>query len=904
MADREKNNPLSTGSVNFNFCLNRQGAQGKKGERGDEGFSPYITQGKNTLDEYTMIVTNENGSFETPNLREHKEDRGGTYYRYDRDTGIGYVGAANQATPELKGEIRIATQEDFDRLSGDTAVTPETLSSTNPLKLGYIDDRDETQTGSVAYVEYKTEITGDANSKTTSFESSFVAEKWTNGIQEDESKYYLLGQNSLKSTDGSITITKDGKTLDLSANSQGYVLPAANATTLGGIKAETKTDAETNEVKIDPATSKLYVAGGGSTPTNYVTTDTEQQITAQKEFTTTIKVSDDIVTSEGLRIANGGLGAGMVSLGDSNANLTIYSNGAPQVVTNGDAQTLIDTGNIGDTAVTLAGEQTIDGQKTLSSSLVFSNYYPKGIWDMDGDNWMSKANQAVLMIGQNNPNLGERIPEIRINAAAVSLDIGNGVKRILSEDDLTQINQDVSELSNELNQLANDVTNIESQIGSIDTAVAGKQDTLGFKEPLMLNNNTADVCFDAVGSNIKAKYAAREQYMIPAGDMGSAANNGIVLPSDNSFQVIDWTKIPYYFTDQPFNKTYKIAYNSTTYSNIYPSLLFGKKDGNNFTLKFVFGYWVNNNSGATFVGVSRPTYPETGRTQAVDYNTTAMNIAFTNGTIGNLVSTPSQTYSVKVIDAGSGSYQFAYTPDGGSEQVITENLGDMSDVNCVIFSAGLNEVPLEKYGVFDSAGTTRLWNPLEKVVFSNDVELKYGEGLSVEDGKLVAYPKNFMLKFGKTDLNESIVNTTVFALCSVLTLTDNQAFANVDPSNYNLTGATLKLPVPTALNAANTNALINYDIDVRITGTIAGSANTARDFTIELRRPNGDKIESHSVVKVATNDLNSKGVLFSTYTLGANDPFITDGFNLVLNNTSGQTITLTGVTILIKGQGG
>lgn len=299
MADREKNNPLSTGNANFNFYLNRQGAQGKQGEKGEEGFSPYITQGKNTLDEYTLVVNNENSSFETPNLREHKEDRGGTYYRYDRDTGIGYVGDANQATPELKGEIRIATQEDFDRLSGDTAVTPETLSSTNPLKLGYIDDRDESQSGSVAYIEYKTEITGDTGNKVVSFESSFNHEKWENGVKDDSTKYYLLGQNSLKSSDGSLSINRDSKGLDLKANfppaytlpiatatvlggikigdglsisedgtvsveGSSYVLPAATATTLGGIKAETKTDAETNEVKIDPATSKLYVAGGGS----------------------------------------------------------------------------------------------------------------------------------------------------------------------------------------------------------------------------------------------------------------------------------------------------------------------------------------------------------------------------------------------------------------------------------------------------------------------------------------------------------------------------------------------------------------------------------------------------------------------------------------------------------------
>ena len=53
----------------FNFFLNRQGIQGRKGEKGDTGFSPTISVGTDPLDEYKLIIANESNSFETPNLR-------------------------------------------------------------------------------------------------------------------------------------------------------------------------------------------------------------------------------------------------------------------------------------------------------------------------------------------------------------------------------------------------------------------------------------------------------------------------------------------------------------------------------------------------------------------------------------------------------------------------------------------------------------------------------------------------------------------------------------------------------------------------------------------------------------------------------------------------------------------
>ena len=56
-----------------------------------------------------------------------------------------------------------------------------------------------------------------------------------------------------------------------------YNLPQANATTLGGVKANSKTDEDTQEVKIDPATGILYTQAGSGT-TDYTELTNKPQI--------------------------------------------------------------------------------------------------------------------------------------------------------------------------------------------------------------------------------------------------------------------------------------------------------------------------------------------------------------------------------------------------------------------------------------------------------------------------------------------------------------------------------------------------------------------------------------------------------------------------------------------------
>ena len=118
---------MSDNAAQFNFYLNRQGVTGKQGAKGEKGFSPVISVEKDTLSEYILRITNESSYFLTTNLRESKEDRGGTYIRYDRDQGVMYAGDADRANKTQYGEVRFATAEEIAVGDENTVITPADL---------------------------------------------------------------------------------------------------------------------------------------------------------------------------------------------------------------------------------------------------------------------------------------------------------------------------------------------------------------------------------------------------------------------------------------------------------------------------------------------------------------------------------------------------------------------------------------------------------------------------------------------------------------------------------------------------------------------------------------------------------------------------------------------------------
>ena len=101
-------------SSNFNFYVNRQGVQGKRGAKGEQGFSPVISVESQTANEYILKVENEDGSFFSPNLRGNAiENNGGTYIRFNPETEQMYTGYADGATTEQAGVVRMGVYEDL-----------------------------------------------------------------------------------------------------------------------------------------------------------------------------------------------------------------------------------------------------------------------------------------------------------------------------------------------------------------------------------------------------------------------------------------------------------------------------------------------------------------------------------------------------------------------------------------------------------------------------------------------------------------------------------------------------------------------------------------------------------------------------------------------------------------------
>ena len=99
-------------TTDFRFYLNRQGVQGRKGEKGEQGYSPTITVKSQTANEYVLTVQNEDGSFDTPNLRGNAiENRGGNYIRYNPTTEEMYTGDADLASTQRAGVVFLSTYE-------------------------------------------------------------------------------------------------------------------------------------------------------------------------------------------------------------------------------------------------------------------------------------------------------------------------------------------------------------------------------------------------------------------------------------------------------------------------------------------------------------------------------------------------------------------------------------------------------------------------------------------------------------------------------------------------------------------------------------------------------------------------------------------------------------------------
>lgn len=109
-------------------------------------------------------------------------------------------------------------------------------------------------------------------------------------------------------------------------------------------------------------------------------------------------------------------------------------------------------------------------------------------------------------------------------------------------------------------------------------------------------------------------------------------------------------------------------------------------------------------------------------------------------------------------------------------------------------------------------------------------------------------------------------------------------------ANLSIVSGNLLFPV----RQKNTQVMFS----VRISGTISGGAGTAREWRTQTRRTDGTTIVgSDPSTKVQGLDITNRDAVLASYTLGPTDPFMVTGIQLGMNNISGQTITLTSVSV-------
>lgn len=237
MADDNKICTCTTPEYTIN--LNKQGPPGVKGDTGENGFSPVINVIQNTPSEYILNIATAEGTITTPNLKGNLPTGGSTGMVLTKNSDVNGDASFSplpNASTENPGVVQLATTDDFipdeeGNVNNINAVTPDVLNA-----------------------ELKTQV------------NTFI----------------VAGENITTSVD------EEGK-VTVNATAEPYTLPQADATTLGGIKANPTTDEDTQAVNIDPTTGLLYTKAGGGVTDAYTKAETDALLEAKQDILTPVQ---------------------------------------------------------------------------------------------------------------------------------------------------------------------------------------------------------------------------------------------------------------------------------------------------------------------------------------------------------------------------------------------------------------------------------------------------------------------------------------------------------------------------------------------------------------------------------------------------------------------------------------
>lgn len=230
----------------YYLTLNAQGPQGITGKAGADGFSPTIEVVNNDYSNYQLRVTNATSSFTTPNLKANLPSGGNTgqILTKNSDTNGDYVWL-NISSEQLPNNI-LLNNKPLQILNEASIITDQSLNS-------YI-----------AAIDGIEDESGYCNGAILTPNGLTLANFSSDGILIAEQGFGLTTKNIQAGENIFFSYTEDNpQKLVISGTAAPYTLPQATAAVLGGVKAETKTDDDTQPVRIDTATGLLYTAAGG-----------------------------------------------------------------------------------------------------------------------------------------------------------------------------------------------------------------------------------------------------------------------------------------------------------------------------------------------------------------------------------------------------------------------------------------------------------------------------------------------------------------------------------------------------------------------------------------------------------------------------------------------------------------
>lgn len=428
--------------VDFKYFLSRQGPRGQQGVKGEQGYSPQITVGKNTASEFTLKIINEDGSFETENLKVVPENRGGTYVRYDRNTYQEYIGDPDFATTEKYGVVRLATKEDL-------ATQEESLAVSSAILNTYLQEN------------YLNKVHGDAVTGRVSFRGDvgFVDAPSINKIKDEDNNQYLTRNVSDYTTKvGSLVIPDDDSRVKQGTKEIAYISDLAGFVTNAVLN---------------------------NTISNLVTLDTAQTITGKKNFTNGITFNSVIAFNTSTALIKGDKSSLDVIFGAYDDRIMVGNQNTRTIRLNSDTITdyggnnllshanivagnnitiektstgikISSTGGGGSSDVTLAGDNSFTGNNTFG-----------GISTFNGNTWVDS-----LKVGTSLKNQQDKIflAQGSVTAGSDNLVIANttdGIKitcNAPTNEQIGQILESIADLSTKINNLTNRVKTLEETI--------------------------------------------------------------------------------------------------------------------------------------------------------------------------------------------------------------------------------------------------------------------------------------------------------------------------------------------------------------------------------------------------------------------------------------------------------